>query len=145
MLFSSIWVVIVKSNNGQITGWMNRRVKGWWCKLWPMNTITWLGYASNISRMSSSSRDLIHTRLMQWATMRNAWCIITYNLDNSIAEHNVRTLSVFVKNVCISCCFFISSRAKMILQFGELGWDSSIFTCNGSVNSPSDGTSEKKY
>ena len=31
---------------------------------------------------------------------------------------------------------------KMIWQFGELGWENSIFTCNsGTVNSPSDGTS----
>jgi hypothetical protein len=36
-------------------------------------------------------------------------------------------------------CFFIGSRND--LSFGELGWDTSIFSCNnGTVNTPNDAT-----
>jgi hypothetical protein len=29
---------------------------------------------------------------------------------------------------------------KMIYHFGELGWDTSIFSCNNGVNTPNDAT-----
>jgi hypothetical protein len=63
---------------------------------------------------------------------------------NSIAEHNVRTLSVFSRMSALAAVSLLVPGPKMIWQFGELGWDSSILHVM-EVNSPSDGTSEKKY
>jgi hypothetical protein len=77
---------------------MNRRggVMMWGIMTYEYNNLT-KGYASNISRMSSSSRGFNTHRLMGYAESHDEERLMYNNIqsgNNSIAEHNVRTLSV---------------------------------------------------
>jgi hypothetical protein len=139
--------------NSEEQQWANYRLnespsKGvmmWGIMTYEYNNLT-KGYASNISRMSSSSRGFNTHRLMGYAESHDEERLMYNNIqsgNNSIAEHNVRTLSVALSRMsALAAVSLLVPGPKMIWQFGELGWDSSIFTCsNGSVNSPSDGTS----
>ncbi|TDE01076.1 alpha-amylase family glycosyl hydrolase [Flavobacterium sandaracinum] len=104
------------------------------------------GFAGNISRMTSSSRGFTAHRLMGYAESHDEERLMYNNLqsgNNTVADHNVRTLNVALSRMsALGAVSLLVPGPKMIWQFGELGWDSSIFTCNnGSVNSPSDATS----
>ena len=104
------------------------------------------GYAGNISRMSSSSRGFTAHRLMGYAESHDEERLMYNNLqsgNNTTADHNVRTLNVALSRMsALGAVSLLVPGPKMIWQFGELGWEKSIFSCNnGSVNSPSDATS----
>ncbi|SHL61190.1 alpha-amylase family glycosyl hydrolase [Flavobacterium xanthum] len=104
------------------------------------------GYAGNISRMSSSSRGFTAHRLMGYAESHDEERLMYNNLqsgNNSNPDHNVKTLNVALSRMsALGAVSLLVPGPKMIWQFGELGWENSIFTCNnGTVNSPSDGTS----
>ncbi|MBG6062203.1 hypothetical protein IWX83_001999 [Flavobacterium sp. CG_9.1] len=104
------------------------------------------GYAGNISRMSSSSRGFTAHRLMGYAESHDEERLMYNNLqsgNNSNPDHNVKTLNVALSRMsALGAVSLLVPGPKMIWQFGELGWDTSIFSCNnGSVNSPSDATS----
>jgi glycosidase len=104
------------------------------------------GYAGNISRMNSSSRGFTAHRLMGYAESHDEERLMYNNLqsgNSTTADHNVKTLNVALSRMsALGAVSLLVPGPKMIWQFGELGWESSIFTCNnGSVNSPSDATS----
>ena len=104
------------------------------------------GYAGNISRVSSSSRGFTAHRLMGYAESHDEERLMYNNLqsgNNSNPDHNVKTLNVALSRMsALGAVSLLVPGPKMIWQFGELGWDTSIFSCNnGSVNSPSDATS----
>jgi hypothetical protein len=139
--------------NNEEQQWANYRLnespsKGvmmWGIMTYEYNNLT-KGYAGNISRMSSSSRGFNSHRLMGYAESHDEERLMYNNLqsgNNSTADHNVRTLNVALSRMsALGAVSLLVPGPKMIWQFGELGWDSSIFTCNnGTVNSPSDGTS----
>jgi hypothetical protein len=59
--------------------------------------------------------------------------------NSANAGHNVKTLNVALSNVSYRCGITTHTVPKMIWQFGELGWEYSIFTCNnGTVNTSND-------
>lgn len=105
-----------------------------------------MGYTSNISRMNSSSRGFTKNRLMGYAESHDEERLMYKNLqfgNSSNASHNVKTLSTALSRMsAIGAVSLLVPGPKMIWHFGELGWESSIFTCNnGTVNTSSDATS----
>ena len=104
------------------------------------------GFEGNISGMSSSSRGFTAHRLMGYAESHDEERLMYNNLqsgNNTTADHNVRTLNVALSRMsALGAVSLLVPGPKMIWQFGELGWEKSIFSCNnGSVNSPLDATS----
>ena len=63
--------------------------------------------------------------------------------NSSNANHDVKNLNVALSRMsALGAVSLLVPGPKMIWQFGELGWEKSIFSCNnGTVNSPSDATS----
>ncbi|MFV8336352.1 alpha-amylase family glycosyl hydrolase [Flavobacterium sp. RSP29] len=105
-----------------------------------------MGYAGNISRMNSTSHGFATNRLMGYAESHDEERLMYKNLqfgNSTNAAHNVKTLNIALSRMsAIGAVSLLVPGPKMIWQFGELGWESSIFACNnGSVNSPSDATS----
>ncbi|OAB25177.1 Por secretion system C-terminal sorting domain-containing protein [Flavobacterium fryxellicola] len=104
------------------------------------------GYAGNISRMNATSRGFTAHRLMGYAESHDEERLMYNNIqsgNSSNPDHNVKTLNVALSRMsALGAVSLLVPGPKMIWQFGELGWENSIFTCNnGTVNSPSDGTS----
>jgi len=102
------------------------------------------GFGGNISRMVASSRGFIAHRLMGYAESHDEERLMYNNLqsgNSSATDHNVKTLSVALSRMsALGAVSLLVPGPKMIWQFGELGWEKSIFSCNnGSVNTPSDG------
>lgn len=105
-----------------------------------------MGFTSNISRMNSSSRGFTKNRLMGYAESHDEERLMYKNLqfgNSTNASHNVKTLSTALSRMsAIGAVSLLVPGPKMIWHFGELGWESSIFTCNnGTVNTSSDATS----
>ncbi|WP_348812974.1 alpha-amylase family glycosyl hydrolase [Flavobacterium maritimum] len=105
-----------------------------------------MGYSSNISRMNSVSRGFTKNRLMGYAESHDEERLMYKNLqfgNSTNASHNVKTLSTALSRMsAIGAVSLLVPGPKMIWHFGELGWESSIFTCNnGTVNTSSDATS----
>jgi 1,4-alpha-glucan branching enzyme len=101
-----------------------------------------MGYASNISKMTSSSRGFTANRLMGYAESHDEERLMYKNIqfgNSTNAAHNVKTLNTALSRMsAIGAVSLLVPGPKMIWHFGELGWDSSIFTCNnGTVNDPS--------
>lgn len=101
-----------------------------------------MGYTSNISRMTSSSRGFTSNRLMGYAESHDEERLMYKNIQygNSVnSAHNVKTLSTALSRMsAIGAVSLLVPGPKMIWHFGDLGWDSSIFTCdNGTVNDAS--------
>lgn len=105
-----------------------------------------MGYPANISRMNSSSRGFTEKRLMGYAESHDEERLMYKNLqygNSTNVSHNVKTLSIALSRMsAIGAVSLLVPGPKMIWHFGELGWESSIFTCNNeTVNTPSDATS----
>lgn len=103
------------------------------------------GFAGNISRMNTASRGFNAHRLMGYAESHDEERLMYNNLqsgNSTTADHNVKTLPVALSRMsALGAVSLLVPGPKMIWQFGELGWESSIFTCNnGTVNAPSDAT-----
>ncbi|WP_163391927.1 alpha-amylase family glycosyl hydrolase [Flavobacterium limi] len=101
-----------------------------------------MGYTGNISRMTSSSRGFTSHRLMGYAESHDEERLMYKNIQygNSInSAHNVKTLATALSRMsAIGAVSLLVPGPKMIWHFGDLGWDSSIFTCNnGTVNDAS--------
>ncbi|MFV8356195.1 alpha-amylase family glycosyl hydrolase [Flavobacterium sp. XS1P32] len=104
------------------------------------------GYGGNISRMVASSRGFNAHRLMGYAESHDEERLMYNNLQSgngSATTHDVKTLSVALSRMsALGAVSLLVPGPKMIWQFGELGWEKSIFSCNnGSVNTSSDGIS----
>jgi hypothetical protein len=101
-----------------------------------------MGYTSNISRMTSSSRGFTANRLIGYAESHDEERLMYKNIqygNSTNSAHNVKTLSIALSRMpAIGAVSLLVPGPKMIWHFGELGWDSSIFTCNnGTVNDAS--------
>jgi 1,4-alpha-glucan branching enzyme len=104
-----------------------------------------MGYPSNISGMTSSSRGFTANRLMGYAESHDEERLMYKNLQFGNATnsaHNVKNLDVALSRMsALGAVSLLVPGPKMIWQFGELGWEYSIFSCNnGTVNTPNDAT-----
>ncbi|CAD0003542.1 alpha-amylase family glycosyl hydrolase [Flavobacterium chungangense] len=101
-----------------------------------------MGYTSNISRMTSSSRGFTSHRLIGYAESHDEERLMYKNIqygNSTNSAHNVKTLNTALSRMsAIGAVSLLVPGPKMIWHFGDLGWDSSIFTCNnGTVNDAS--------
>lgn len=101
-----------------------------------------MGYTGNISRMTSSSRGFTANRLIGYAESHDEERLMYKNIqygNSSNPAHNVKTLSTALSRMsAIGAVSLLVPGPKMIWHFGDLGWDSSIFTCNnGTINDAS--------
>lgn len=104
-----------------------------------------MGYPGNISGMTSASRGFTANRLMGYAESHDEERLMYKNLqygNSANPAHNVKTLDVALSRMsAIGAVSLLVPGPKMIWQFGELGWGTSIFSCNnGTVNTPNDTT-----
>ncbi|MBC5863785.1 alpha-amylase family glycosyl hydrolase [Flavobacterium turcicum] len=104
------------------------------------------GNSGNIFRMNASSRGFNAHRLMGYAESHDEERLMYNNLqsgNSSNANHDVKNLNIALSRMsALGAVSLLVPGPKMIWQFGELGWEKSIFSCNnGTVNSPSDTTS----
>lgn len=133
--------------------WANYRVSGdadgiskgimMWGKMTDFYNQLSMGYASNISGMTSESRGFTANRLMGYAESHDEERLMYKNLqsgNSANTAHNVKTLDVALSRMsAIGAVSLLVPGPKMIWHFGELGWDTSIFSCNnGTVNTSSD-------
>lgn len=111
----------------------------------PYNQLS-MGYASesNISKMSSANRGFAANRLIGYAESHDEERLMYKNVQYgaSSGAYNVKTLNTALSRMsAIGAVSLLVPGPKMIWHFGELGWESSIFTCNdNSVNTDSDAT-----
>nr|WP_294925532.1 alpha-amylase family glycosyl hydrolase [uncultured Flavobacterium sp.] len=101
-----------------------------------------MGYNGNISRMTSSSRGFTGNRLMGYAESHDEERLMYKNIqygNSNNPSHDVKNLNTALSRMsAIGAVSLLVPGPKMIWHFGELGWDSSIFTCNnGTVNDAS--------
>ena len=98
-----------------------------------------MGYAGNISGMTSQSHGFTANRLMGYAESHDEERLMYKNLqfgNTTNAAHNVKDLNVALSRMsAIGAVSLLVPGPKMIWHFGELGWESSIYTCNnGTIN-----------
>ncbi|MBB4800453.1 1,4-alpha-glucan branching enzyme [Flavobacterium nitrogenifigens] len=107
----------------------------------PYNELS-MGYTSNITRMSSASRGFAANRLIGYAESHDEERLMYKNVQYGATNgtYNVKTLNTALSRMsAIGAVSLLVPGPKMIWHFGELGWESSIFTCNdNTVNTDSD-------
>jgi glycosidase len=104
-----------------------------------------MGYNSNndISRMYGPNHNgFLGNRVIGYAESHDEERLMYKNLqygNNTNAAHNVKDLNTALSRMsAIGAVSLLIPGPKMIWHFGELGWESSIFTCtDGSVNDSS--------
>ena len=137
-------------SNNEEQQWANYRIaetpsKGimMWGKMTdPYNQLS-MGYAANISGMTSANRGFIANRLMGYAESHDEERLMYKNLqsgNSSNSTHNVKNLNTALSRMsAIGAVSLLIPGPKMIWHFGDLGYDDSIFTCNNkTINTPSD-------
>jgi 1,4-alpha-glucan branching enzyme len=97
------------------------------------------GYAGNISRINSTTHGFTGLRSMGYPESHDEERLMYNNItsgNNTNPSHNVRTLNVALSRMsAIGAVSLLVPGPKMIWHFGELGWNSSIYTCtDGSLN-----------
>jgi 1,4-alpha-glucan branching enzyme len=137
-------------SNNEEQQWANYRIaetpsKGvmMWGKMTDNYNSLSMGYAANISGMTSTSRGFTAHRLMGYAESHDEERLMYKNLQFGNATnttHNVKTVeTALLRMPAVGAVSLLVPGPKMIWQFGELGWEYSIFTCNNStVNTSSD-------
>ena len=128
--------------------WANYRVgEGKGIMLWgkftgQLNENT-MGYAPNstFNALDFENRGFAAPRLVGYAESHDEERLMYKNLifgNSSVAAHNVKTLPVALERAETQGAVLLSIPGpKMIWQFGELGYDKSIFSCeNGTVPTP---------
>ncbi|MDR6846809.1 alpha-amylase family glycosyl hydrolase [Flavobacterium granuli] len=98
-----------------------------------------MGYTANISKMTSQSRGFTSNRLMGYAESHDEERLMYKNIqygNSANSAHNVKNLNVALSRMSsIGAVSLLVPGPKMIWHFGDLGNESSIFTCSdGSVN-----------
>ncbi|PZR23668.1 MAG: alpha-amylase [Flavobacterium psychrophilum] len=105
-----------------------------------------MGYTdqSNIARVGHVAHSGFEgKRVIGYAESHDEERIMYKNLQygNSNANYNAKDLSTALNRMSAQgAVFFMVPGPKMIWQFGELGWDLSIFTCNNGTVNPTGGT-----
>ncbi|UTN05699.1 alpha-amylase family glycosyl hydrolase [Flavobacterium bizetiae] len=103
-----------------------------------------MGYATetNISKMSSANRGFAANRLVGYAESHDEERLMYKNVQYGASggAYNVKNLNTALSRMsAIGAISLLIPGPKMIWHFGELGWESSIFTCNdNSVNTDLD-------
>ncbi|WP_433814939.1 alpha-amylase family glycosyl hydrolase [Flavobacterium johnsoniae] len=129
----------------RVTETPNKGVMMWGKMTDPYNQLS-MGYASesNISKMSSANRGFAANRLIGYAESHDEERLMYKNVQYGASNgaYNVKTLNTALSRMsAIGAVSLLVPGPKMIWHFGELGWESSIFTCNdNSVNTDSDST-----
>jgi 1,4-alpha-glucan branching enzyme len=100
------------------------------------------GYAANISRINSATHGFTGLRVMGYPESHDEERLMYNNItsgNNTNSSHNVRVLNVALSRMsAIGAVSLLVPGPKMIWHFGELGWNSSIYTCtDGSLNDSS--------
>jgi 1,4-alpha-glucan branching enzyme len=134
--------------NYRVSGDADRISKGimMWGKMTdPYNELS-MGYTSNISGMTSASRGFTANRLMGYAESHDEERLMYKNVqygNSANSAHNVKNLDVALSRMsAIGAVSLLVPGPKMIWHFGELGWETSIFSCNnGTVNTSDDAMS----
>jgi hypothetical protein len=130
--------------NNEEQQWANYRIaetpsKGvmMWGKMTDNYNQLSMGYAGNISGMTSQSRGFTANRLMGYAESHDEERLMYKNSqfgNATNAAHNVKNLNVALSRMsAIGAVSLLVPGPKMIWHFGELGWESSIYTCNNGV------------
>jgi hypothetical protein len=103
-----------------------------------------MGYNSSndISRMYGPNHSgFLGNRVMGYAESHDEERLMYKNLQfgSSSGSYNVKTLNTALSRMsAIGAVSLLIPGPKMIWHFGELGWESSIFTCNnGTINDSS--------
>ncbi|MHA3789754.1 alpha-amylase family glycosyl hydrolase [Flavobacterium hauense] len=105
-----------------------------------------MGYAdqSNIARVGHMAHSGFEgKRVVGYAESHDEERVMYKNIQhgNSNASYNVKDLNTALSRMSAQgAVFFMVPGPKMIWQFGELGWDLSIFTCNNGTVNPTGGT-----
>lgn len=133
--------------------WANYRVtdpvsKGimMWGKMTDQYSQLAMGYATNtdISRMASASHGFVANRLMGYAESHDEERVMykSVQFGASNGSYDVKNLNTALSRMsALGAVSLLIPGPKMIWHFGDLGWESSIFTCNNStVNTDVDGT-----
>ena len=129
--------------NYRITETPSKGVMMWGKMTDPYNQLT-MGYNSSndISRMNSTAHGFTKNRLMGYAESHDEERLMYKNIQYGANQngYNVKTPATALSRMsALGAVTLLVPGPKMIWHFGELGWDSSIFTCNdGSVNTSSD-------
>ncbi|CAM3965125.1 alpha-amylase family glycosyl hydrolase [Flavobacterium weaverense] len=137
-------------NNDEEKQWANYKIeetpsKGimMWGKMTDSYNELSMGYPANISGMTSASRGFTAKRLIGYAESHDEERLVYKNIqfgNSNNTAHDVKNLEVSLSRMsAIGAVSLLVPGPKMIWQFGELGWDSSIFSCSdGSVNTTTD-------
>jgi 1,4-alpha-glucan branching enzyme len=111
----------------------------------PYNQLT-MGYAdqSNIARVGHLAHSgFLGKRVVGYAESHDEERLMYKNLQfgNNLGTYNVKDLTTALSRMSAQgAVFFMVPGPKMIWQFGELGWQLSIFTCNNGTVNPTGGT-----
>jgi 1,4-alpha-glucan branching enzyme len=98
-----------------------------------------MGYPteSNIYRMTSASHGFNANRLVGYAESHDEERLMYKNVqygNSNNASYDVKNLNIALSRMsAIGAVSLLIPGPKMIWHFGELGWDSSIFTCNNNI------------
>ncbi len=105
-----------------------------------------MGYNSSntIERMGYDAHGFTGKRVIGYAESHDEEVLMYKNVtfgQSSNPAHNVKTLNTALSRMsAIGAVSLLVPGPKMIWQFGDLGWNNSIWTCNnGVVNSDYDG------
>jgi len=105
-----------------------------------------MGYnsSSNFERMGYDAHGFTGKRVIGYAESHDEEILMYKNLtfgQSSNPAHNVKNLNTALSRMsAIGAVSLLVPGPKMIWQFGDLGWNNSIWTCNnGSVNTDYDG------
>ena len=140
-------------NDNEEQQWANYRIgetpsKGvlMWGKMTNEYNQLSMGYntSSNIERMGYDAHGFIGKRVIGYAESHDEEILMYKNLtfgQSSNTAHNVKNLNTALSRMsAVGAVSLLVPGPKMIWQFGDLGWNNSIWTCNnGSVNSDYDG------
>ena len=132
--------------NYRITETPSKGIMMWGKMTDPYNQLT-MGYNSNndISRMNSTNHGFTKNRLMGYAESHDEERLMYKNIQYgaNLNGYNVKTPTTALSRMsALGAVSLLVPGPKMIWHFGELGWDSSIYTCNdGSVNTSADAIS----
>lgn len=101
--------------------------------------------SADITRMGNVAKGFTAKRVMGYAESHDEERLMYKNVqfgNSTNTAHNVKTLNVALSRMsAIGAVSLLVPGPKMIWHFGELGWNSSIYTCNnGTVNTESDAT-----
>lgn len=102
-----------------------------------------MGFTSNFSWASHLARGWNQPHVIAYAESHDEERLMYKNLQfgNMSANHNARQLRTSLRRMEMTSAFLYAIPGpKMLWQFGEVGYDFSIFTCeNGTVQSGNDG------